>query len=589
MKLFGKAGADIIPLLNDGGKALADNVEYYKKYAGITQETATKADEFNDTMGKIHLISGGLSRTLASELLPSMQSIADELLRSKENGDGVVTLIRSIAQEVNKLVAQLIIGAREAGGFWNAIGTLGTINPFRSLQSNITSYRDDLKEAQADLEKFKKAGKDTSPIEASIGRTQAKLNFLLSQQSAEALAGSDGNYSNEARVATPKAKADKKTTAPALPGGPKEKKGRDTAAQEAAAQLTLELDLIRKGAAAEAEIYSNAEKIMEALHAANLIDDKKYYAEKLSFIQLNAQAQEAGLLKEVERLKAEDLTGKAGIDNARKLVDAEAKLAKVRADAGVNVEINGIQAKSANDKVARSYEDARVAAQSYLDTVKKQNAREVAGVGKGQKFRDQQAGLSQIEDKQTGERQNLERDKRNKVITEAEFDTYLAIVNDTYAKEVELYQERTDTIKKLQTDGLNGASEAINNYLDSAANMAAQTEDLVGNAIHGLEDAFVQFATTGKLSFSDLAKSILADLARIQAKNLIASLMGGSGQGALGGGALGTLLKLGTIAGAGGSSSATGGMGIMVDRHGKESAYDPAGDETSQRRAGGPT
>ena len=531
LKLFGKAGADIIPLLNDGGKALADNVEYYKKYSGVTQETADKADAFNDTMGKISLLSGGLSRTLAAELLPSMQSIADEMLKSKENGDGVITLIRSIAQEVNKLVAQLIIGAREAGGFWNAIGTLGTINPFRSLQSNISSYRDDLKEAQTDLEKFKKAGKDTAPVEASIGRTQAKLNFLLSQQSAEALAGSDGNYSNEARVAAPKTKTDKKTAAPALPGAAGAKV-KDTAKQEAAAQLTLDLDQIRKGAAAEAEIYSNAEKIMEAMHSANLIDDKKYYAEKLGYIQLHSQAQEAGLLKEIERLKAEDLTGKAGIDNARKLVDAEAKLAKVRADSAVNVEINGIQSVSANDKVIKSYQDAKIAAEAYLETVKKQNAREVAGIGKGQRFRDEQGGLSQIEDKQTSERQNLERDKRNKVITQEEFDTYLAIVNDTYAKEVELYGKRTQDIKALQADGLSGATEAMQNYLDASANMAAQTEGLVSNAFQGMEDALVNFAMTGKLSFGDLAKSIIADLVRIQAKAAISGILkmiGGAG------------------------------------------------------------
>ena len=39
-----------------------------------------------------------------------------------------------------------------------------------------------------------------------------------------------------------------------------------------------------------------------------------------------------------------------------------------------------------------------------------------------------------------------------------------------------------------------------------------------------MEDAFVKFATTGKISFSDLVNSILADIARMYAKKATASL-----------------------------------------------------------------
>ena len=42
-----------------------------------------------------------------------------------------------------------------------------------------------------------------------------------------------------------------------------------------------------------------------------------------------------------------------------------------------------------------------------------------------------------------------------------------------------------------------------------------------------MEDVWVKFVTTGKLSFSDLANSIIADLARIQAKKMISGLADG--------------------------------------------------------------
>ena len=53
-----------------------------------------------------------------------------------------------------------------------------------------------------------------------------------------------------------------------------------------------------------------------------------------------------------------------------------------------------------------------------------------------------------------------------------------------------------------------------------------------------MENAFVSFVQTGKLSFKDLANSLIADFARIQAKKAIAGLFGG---GAGGGGLLGSL------------------------------------------------
>jgi lambda family phage tail tape measure protein len=89
-------------------------------------------------------------------------------------------------------------------------------------------------------------------------------------------------------------------------------------------------------------------------------------------------------------------------------------------------------------------------------------------------------------------------------------------------------------------------TESVRQYGEAAQNVGQQVGQAMQNAFKGAEDALVTFAMTGKLSFGDLAKSILSDLARIQAKNLIASLTG-SGKGDSGligaaGSALGKLL-----------------------------------------------
>lgn len=63
--------------------------------------------------------------------------------------------------------------------------------------------------------------------------------------------------------------------------------------------------------------------------------------------------------------------------------------------------------------------------------------------------------------------------------------------------------------------------DAWEEYKNNALDSGKQVTDTFKNFTSGMEDALVKFALTGKLSFKDLAQSILADLARIAAKRAI--------------------------------------------------------------------
>ncbi|QIO88850.1 phage tail tape measure protein [Stenotrophomonas rhizophila] len=73
-------------------------------------------------------------------------------------------------------------------------------------------------------------------------------------------------------------------------------------------------------------------------------------------------------------------------------------------------------------------------------------------------------------------------------------------------------------------DWRSGARAAFEDYVTDANNAAGQTGSALTNAFQAAEDALVQFAMTGKLSFRDLANSIIADLARIASKQAIVGI-----------------------------------------------------------------
>jgi len=67
----------------------------------------------------------------------------------------------------------------------------------------------------------------------------------------------------------------------------------------------------------------------------------------------------------------------------------------------------------------------------------------------------------------------------------------------------------------LMGDWRVGANAALEDYLASVADVASQSRDMFASTFGGAEDAIVRFVKTGKASVSDLADSIIADLARI--------------------------------------------------------------------------
>lgn len=78
-----------------------------------------------------------------------------------------------------------------------------------------------------------------------------------------------------------------------------------------------------------------------------------------------------------------------------------------------------------------------------------------------------------------------------------------------------------DERRRVERDWATGAKRALEDYSDSAQNMAEMTRDAVTHAFAGMEDALVNFVKTGKLNFRDFANSVIDDLIRIAVRKQI--------------------------------------------------------------------
>ncbi|WP_313642153.1 phage tail length tape measure family protein [Stenotrophomonas sp.] len=114
----------------------------------------------------------------------------------------------------------------------------------------------------------------------------------------------------------------------------------------------------------------------------------------------------------------------------------------------------------------------------------------------------------------------------------------LLAANAAAYRDGELAKERLFQGQRLALlgDWRAGVRRAWEDYVFDAGNALEQANGAMTNALSGWEDAWVRFAQTGKLSFSDLADSIISDLARIAAKQMATGLFGNMMAGWMGGG-----------------------------------------------------
>jgi len=285
--------------------------------------------------------------------------------------------------------------------------------------------------------------------------------------------------------------------------------------------------------AEQAQITAGTQ-LLRAQFSAREITASEYYSRMREFAQESTEAQARSLQQQIDYLQKQTVGGKEAIGVNRQIGELEARLTKVRIEGAAALDV----LKTEEEKTAKARENAVKAYAGALDASNAALARQLATqaqrVGMGDREYEIQQRINDAIADEADKLRELSLQRNADQIDQVTFEEEKALLHAKTLDRLQLIKDGYEELRQAEGNWLSGAAAAWANYQQEASNYAEQMGSAVGGVIGGFEDAWVKFTTTGKLSFSDLTRSVLADLARIAARqatmgvaNAFASMWGG--------------------------------------------------------------
>ncbi|WP_339426317.1 phage tail tape measure protein [Pseudomonas proteolytica] len=284
--------------------------------------------------------------------------------------------------------------------------------------------------------------------------------------------------------------------------------------------------------AAITDTYKNYQKELDAAQKAGLLSEADYLLRRQALIGNQLDQTTAAYEAEIAALEAakgkKTTSAAQSIQLDQKIADARAGMVKAQKDADSQLEVlatNETGRLAKQERALSSYVQALGQQQRALELA---GQRAVLGVGQGDRQNALNGELNRQRDRFAQQSLDLEnqRSDPSRNMSDEEFTRKSQALADANKKATDQIRQNYADVETAQGDWTKGATAAWENYLDSARNVAGQTKSLFGNAFSSMEDSIVNFAMTGKLSFADFTKSILADMARIATRQAASGLLG---------------------------------------------------------------
>ncbi|EBW3178630.1 phage tail tape measure protein [Salmonella enterica subsp. enterica serovar Javiana] len=173
--------------------------------------------------------------------------------------------------------------------------------------------------------------------------------------------------------------------------------------------------------------------------------------------------------------------------------------------------------------------------------VRQQHAMALATMGMGDQQRGRYEERLKIQQHYQEQLEQLKRDSKAKgTYGSDEYRQAEQKLQDSLDRRLAEWADYNAKVDTASGDWTLGASRALDNFMAQGSDVAGMTENVFTDAFNSMADGISNFALTGKMDFRSFTVSILADLAkmeaRIAASKLLGSVLGMSGAGAGAGG-----------------------------------------------------
>ncbi|EDT3088619.1 phage tail tape measure protein [Salmonella enterica subsp. enterica serovar Newport] len=203
--------------------------------------------------------------------------------------------------------------------------------------------------------------------------------------------------------------------------------------------------------------------------------------------------------------------------------------------------------------------------------VRQQHAMALATMGMGDQQRGRYEERLKIQQHYQDQLEQLKRDSQAKgTLDSEEYRQAEQELQDSLDRRLAEWADYNAKVDAASGDWTLGASRALDNFLAQGSNVAGMTENVFTNAFNGMADGVANFALTGKMDFRGFTVSILADLAKMEARIAASKILGGLFQWGVG------LMGVGAGAAAGSGANAIQSYGANFSLNAAGGVYNSA-------------
>jgi lambda family phage tail tape measure protein len=531
-KAVSETVAEFVKLADDPVKASAALNEQYHYLTASVYSQITALEEQGDHAGAVKLATEQYADAInerTPKILANLSLWEKAYNAVARAADGIKNIgRRDINSDIESAKADLLEAQNMDGLFQNKKSKDALIE-FRQNRLNML---EDEKAAQADIAKWEgEQAKAQGDAVSSMAKIDAltKSSWTNEQKRADALKDYKKQLDDIRKVAPNDPRLAQATVDKNIANI--NDKFKDPKATGTQVDLTS-FNNAKNDLASITDTYKNYQKELEALQKAGLLSEEDYLLRRQALIGNELDQVTAAYEAEIAALEAakgkKTTSAAQSIQLDQKIADARAGMAKAQKDADSQLEVlatNETGRLAKQERAISSYVQALGQQQRALELA---GQRAVLGVGQGDRQNALSGQLNSQQDRLAQQSLELEnqRSDPSRNMSEEEFKRKAQALADASKAATDQIRQNYADVENAQGDWTKGATAAWENYLDSAKDIAGQTKSLFGNAFSSMEDSIVNFAMTGKASFSDFAKSILADMARIATRQASSALLG---------------------------------------------------------------